>query len=810
MSGDDPIDRCQSLLKDAEQAILHGRLPEAEKHFQAALREARESEVPAAVQAHCLGRLGRYYLLVNRYAEAEPLFREALELAHDSVGPANPIVGWLLASLAEVYVNRERYQEAKRLLLQALAILEQAPSECNPDLAMTVCLLGAISSWEGQHAEAQAAFRRALALLGADDWRRFNVLATASRHYYYREQYDTAAALLEEALALAHRDRPTDTQCIVRPLIFLADVRRAQGRMRDMARLLKEALDAARLAHDRPHLDVAWCLDRLATAFREQEKYGSAERFAEESLRIKQAVHGPRHSDIARTLCDLAMLRYARGRHREAEDFFRQALDAEADPKDPDVPLILRNLGSLLAAQPDRSGEAAPYLRRALALGEELRGIDHPWTAQVRQMCIAYFRALGREAEAAEVEAHAEAVRNAPPPSSQPAGEPDEGDEPAPVALEARWDELVDQARGAQNAGDLAGAEQLLTEALAVANQFTTLDRRVAQTLALLAAVCFARGKVAEGEQFGRRALPLMEQATDAADPALIVPLEVMVGIHSRHEDWAAAERLLRRLLDLHGQQLGEDHPEIMRLARYLGINLWHQGRYAEAESFFRRAVVLGHKVLAEDNSELGVACCWLARVCEQLGRASEAQPLLRRAVAILETIAGKRITLDADTLLGLVACCDRLGERETAERALRLGLDCLEQAYGWNHPNLRPLVTAGVEMYRRWGRPDDATFLAYRSLEVAVHMLAPDGPDLLQALRRHVARCMVGGMTGVAESACQELLDYLQTTLGPRHLQVAACLEVYAEFFRQIHFGVQAELMKERARSIREQQPSA
>ncbi|MEL6780562.1 MAG: tetratricopeptide repeat protein, partial [Cyanobacteria bacterium J06597_16] len=65
------------------------------------------------------------YKSQGRYSEAEPLYREALEMRKRLLGDEHPDVASSLNNLAALYYNQGRYSDAEPLLIDALALFEQ-------------------------------------------------------------------------------------------------------------------------------------------------------------------------------------------------------------------------------------------------------------------------------------------------------------------------------------------------------------------------------------------------------------------------------------------------------------------------------------------------------------------------------------------------------------------------------------------------------------------------------------------------------------------------------------------------------------
>jgi len=85
---------------------------DAEALYTAALREAQASGVVDSRLAQSLNNLAAHYYERGKYAEAEPLYLQALDV-HTTLGPdARRDLGATLSNLAVLYLAQARYREA--------------------------------------------------------------------------------------------------------------------------------------------------------------------------------------------------------------------------------------------------------------------------------------------------------------------------------------------------------------------------------------------------------------------------------------------------------------------------------------------------------------------------------------------------------------------------------------------------------------------------------------------------------------------------------------------------------------------------
>ncbi|KAG2487438.1 hypothetical protein HYH03_014005 [Edaphochlamys debaryana] len=109
--------------------------------------------------------LGRIHDDAHRYEKAEPLYRQALELAQRVLGPDDPETIDALHSLAGCLESQGRYQEGEALYRQALELVQRRLGPQNPDdsAGSSVRLADCLES-EGRFQEAEVLYRQALEL----------------------------------------------------------------------------------------------------------------------------------------------------------------------------------------------------------------------------------------------------------------------------------------------------------------------------------------------------------------------------------------------------------------------------------------------------------------------------------------------------------------------------------------------------------------------------------------------------------------------------------------------------------------------
>lgn len=119
----------------ARTAYQEGRLPEAEREFAAALRDAEWFPPGDMRVVVSLSSLAGLYRFSGRTREAEPLCLRALALKERSLGPDHPDVAASLGDLVDVYRAQGKTAQADACYRRALAILEEAIGGDLPELS---------------------------------------------------------------------------------------------------------------------------------------------------------------------------------------------------------------------------------------------------------------------------------------------------------------------------------------------------------------------------------------------------------------------------------------------------------------------------------------------------------------------------------------------------------------------------------------------------------------------------------------------------------------------------------------------------
>jgi hypothetical protein len=108
-----------------------------------------------------MGGYGQFLVRVDRPAEAEAVFRQALDLGLETVGPDHPRVASILSGLADALAGQGELVEADSIMTRALDIRAAAQGRRVPIVALTMAFLADIKTLRGLYSEAEGLLKEA-------------------------------------------------------------------------------------------------------------------------------------------------------------------------------------------------------------------------------------------------------------------------------------------------------------------------------------------------------------------------------------------------------------------------------------------------------------------------------------------------------------------------------------------------------------------------------------------------------------------------------------------------------------------------
>lgn len=326
-------------------------------------------------------RLARALREVIEEPRLEPLFLAAAEVVDimEQADLAAAYGSWL----SDV---EQRYSEAEPLLRSALELYAQAAGTDSVEARSVRHQLATVLEASGDLDGAMALYRQALDTrersLGERSAELVPHLGNLAAVYKAAQEFTRAKPLYERALALAQRHYGNSHPVTAACLDNLAGLLYAGHDLEAAEHLYQRALGVNEAAFGPNHPATAASAHNLGTLLDAREQYKTAEQLFRRALTIRQNVYGDEHADTASTLHNLAGVLDVMGDARQAEPMYRSAVatwEKLVGKQHPATATSVNNLADLLRDKGEYE-EAEGLYRRNLETWTALLGETHPHT----------------------------------------------------------------------------------------------------------------------------------------------------------------------------------------------------------------------------------------------------------------------------------------------------------------------------------------------------------------------------------------------------------------------------------------------
>lgn len=373
--------------------------------------------------------------------------------------------------------------------------------------------------------------------------------------------------------------------------------------------------------------------------------------------------------------------------------------------------------------------------------------------------------------------------------------------------------QLYKQAMELYNAGRYNEAAPLCERAIAIStNALGPEHSDVALSLNGLGLIYAGKGDYARAEPLYERALGIYSKLSNtaqsqdnrnAATGNVAVTLNNLAELYKNRGEYARAEPLYQRALELCVKLRGNEHSSVANTLNNLADMYRMKGDYARAEPLFRRALAIYVKINPEDP-DVALAMSNLAAVYAAKGDNARAEPLYLRALAIREKVLGPQHRDVAITLNNLAELYSAQGNSARAavllDRALSIHLKLDPQ-----NPDVAIVLNNLAGLYLLRGDFARAEPLYSRALEINVKALGPDHLEVARSLNNLAAVSHTRGDEARAETLYLRSLAIREKTLGPDNSLVATTLMNLGDLYRAKGDFARAVQFCSRSQEIRE-----
>ena len=288
------------------------------------------------VQANLRDTIGKTYLSLGLYDDAEPQLRRAYTQRLELLGPHHHDVAESMSDLASLLYQRRSLDEAESLLRGALDVFREARGEKHPDVAVALSSLGAVLRAQGRLEESEDVQRQSLeirrAACGADSVEAAESLNNLAAVLMAQSRLPEAEAALAEALSIRRARLPPLHPLVAQSIDNLAVILHREGALDRAEPLYREALALEKEQLGESHPDVAVTERNLATLLSARGDLAGAEALLGSCLEIREASYAPADLRVVTTRLDLAEVLVRQERWDEAAVQIEAAVAAVADP----------------------------------------------------------------------------------------------------------------------------------------------------------------------------------------------------------------------------------------------------------------------------------------------------------------------------------------------------------------------------------------------------------------------------------------------------------------------------------------------
>jgi tetratricopeptide (TPR) repeat protein len=326
----------------ALQFNLTGNVAEAEKLYRRAANIAQVAEQMRCFErAMVLGQVADFYTRQNRYQEAEPLLRRAVELAAELPPQQRSALFQFRARLVELLRQEGKEDEADRLSAEPPPPVTAA--QAGPDLtgALNDSLRARQYKEQGNLREAEVFYRHAISDLEmvptAGLARAQNMVALAD--ICHAEKRDAEAEdLYRLAFDVQEKSLTPQTARNARVLSFMFPLQnflRDQGRLSEIETVYQRALATQEQYLGPDDYSLGDTLHMLASVYREEGKFGAALPLCQRALEINEKYYGENDRHVTGILNEFALNLEKLGRTREAAAMRRRAAQIQSGKASP-------------------------------------------------------------------------------------------------------------------------------------------------------------------------------------------------------------------------------------------------------------------------------------------------------------------------------------------------------------------------------------------------------------------------------------------------------------------------------------------
>lgn len=268
---------------------------------------------------------------------------------------------------------------------------------------------------------------------------------------------------------------------------------------------------------------------------------------------------------------------------------------------------------------------------------------------------------------------------------------------------------------------------------------------------------------------------------------------------------YADAEFLMHRVLHIHEETFGIDHPMVATQLNNLAALLAATNRINEAEPLYRRALSIREKHFGDQDPEVARYLNNIAALLQETNRIEESEQLYRRALSIDEKNYGKNHPNFSRGLNNLARVLHETNRMVEAETCMRRSLSIDEKFFGKNHPDVARDMNNLAGLLHETNRTDEAELFYRKALDIYEKCFGNFHPNVARSLNNIASLLQKTKRLNQAESLYRRALSIDEKNFGGEHPIIAKYLNNIGTLLQEDNRLDEAEQLYRRALSIDE-----
>jgi non-specific serine/threonine protein kinase/serine/threonine-protein kinase len=351
-------------------------------------RFAKEPTTGAAIR----NNIGNVYHAIGRFADGEPLIRQAAESFKEQLGPAHELTLAAWTDLGKILRDQGKFEDAKRVFEQTSHAAESGSGvddgsgvgpASRPALELLVLRAGLEARAFNDIASARALLdefdKRGAALPDRDSLAIFGMQVRGDLAFEVGEATE-AEKLYRKVLTEKRASFGEEHPATLVSLHNLAAALEKLGRREEAEPMYRRVLEIERIRSGPDHPDILVTAHNLAFLCEKLGRYSEAEPLYLDTLMRCRYVYGPAHPGTLRCTVNLAALYRETGRAELAVDILECALDDALQEMPWDAPPavdVMRALATSLAEAREHE-RAEPLFARSADAMRAWQAADRP------------------------------------------------------------------------------------------------------------------------------------------------------------------------------------------------------------------------------------------------------------------------------------------------------------------------------------------------------------------------------------------------------------------------------------------------